>query len=68
MEDELDSQAESVIEEDAIEEKIVGGEISYENKFMTLGVIGAYTKYNGSLDRSLSIYNQFEFNQNENLL
>jgi len=55
-------------DKDAIEEKIVGGEISYENKFMTLGFIGAYTKYNGSLDRSLSIYNQFEFNQNENFV
>lgn len=55
-------------DKDAIEEKIVGGEVSYENKFMTLGVIGAYTKYNGSLDRSLSIYNQFEFNQNENFV
>ena len=35
-------------DKDAIEESIVGGEFSNENKFMTLGFISAYTKYNGS--------------------
>ena len=55
-------------DKDAIEENIIGGELLYENKFMTLGLISAYTKYNGSLERQLSTYNQYEFNQNTNLV
>ena len=55
-------------DKDAIEESIIGGEFSYENKFMNLGFISAYTKYNGSVERQLSTYNQYEFNQNTNLV
>jgi hypothetical protein len=55
-------------DKDAIEENIIGGEISYENKFMNFGLMGAFTKYNGSLERSLTTYNQFEFNQNQNFV
>ena len=35
-------------DKDVIEENILGGELSYENNFIKLGFIGAYTKYNGS--------------------
>ena len=36
-------------DKDAIEENIIGGEISYKNKFMHFGLLGAFTKYNLSL-------------------
>ena len=55
-------------DKDAIEENILGTELSYENNFLKIGVIGAYTNYNGLLNRQLSIYNQFEFNQSQNLV
>ena len=55
-------------DKDVIEENILGGELSYENNFIKLGFIGAYTKYNGSLDRQLSTYNQYDFNSSENLV
>ena len=55
-------------DKDAIEENILGAELSYENDFLKVGAIGAYTNYNGSLKRQLSIYNQYEFNQSQNLV
>ena len=61
-------QSERLKDKDAIEENIFGAELSYENDFLKIGVIGAYTNYNGSLNRQLSIYNQYEFNQSQNLV
>ena len=55
-------------DKDVFEENILGGELSYENNFIKLGFIGAYTKYNGYLDRQLSTYNQYDFNSSENLV
>jgi hypothetical protein len=53
---------------DAIEETIIGGEISYQNSFMTIGFINSLTNYSGIIDRNLSIYNQFQLNNNMNWL
>ena len=57
-----------ITDKDAIEENIAGGEISYNNDFLTIGLISAITKYNGILNRNLSMYSQFQFNNNTNLV
>lgn len=51
---------------DVIQENILGGEISYENHFLKIGIINSFTNYNGSLDRKLSMYSQFQFNNSSN--
>ena len=51
---------------DAIEEIIIGSEASYKNEFMKIGLINSITRYNGELNRNISLYNQFQLNSPTN--
>ena len=58
-------------DKDAIQENIGGGEVSFHNDFLSIGLISAFTHYSGTLNRSISMYNQFQnfnFNNNINLV
>lgn len=55
-----------VADKDAITELIYGGNLSYKGKHLQLGVTGMYSHYNADLNRSLQLYNQFEFTAREN--
>ena len=55
-----------ITDKDAIQENIGGGEISFKNNNLTIGLISTLTKYNGMLNRDLSMYSQFQFNNNIN--
>jgi DNA uptake protein ComE-like DNA-binding protein len=52
----------------AIRETIFGGNISYKGKRLQLGITGMQSMYNANLKRSLSLYNQFEFSAQKNLV
>lgn len=53
---------------DAIQETIGGGEISYINNNLKVGIAGAFTNYKGNVQRNLATYSQFQFNSNFNLV
>jgi len=53
---------------DAIQESIGGGEVSYKNKNLKIGIASAFTHYEGNVQRNLSTYSQFQFNSNYNLV
>ena len=53
-------------DKDAIEETIFGGEISISNKNYTLGLVSAVSNYQGTINRTLLPYSQFQFNSNFN--
>ena len=55
-----------IIDKDAIQEDVRGGEISFKNDYLTVGLISTLTKYDGMLNRDLSMYSQFQFNNNIN--
>ena len=56
----------TVVDKDAIGEFIYGGHIEYKKDFMNFGLTAVSTKLDGNLTRNLQLYNQFEFNSNEN--
>ena len=51
----------------AVREQIGGTNITYSNENLKLGATGIYSNYEGEFKRTLTYYNQFEFNKNENL-
>ena len=53
-------------DKDALEENIAGAEIAYKNDFLTIGGISTVTYYRGEINRNLSMYSQFQFNNNIN--
>ena len=53
-------------DKDALEENIAGTEIAYKNNFLTIGGISTVTYYRGEINRNLSMYSQFQFNNNIN--
>ena len=53
-------------DKDALEENIAGAEIAYKNDFLTIGGISTVTYYRGEINRDLSMYSQFQFNNNIN--
>ena len=54
-------------DENAITEKIGGTNLSYATDHYKIGATAIYSEYEGTFNRSLSLYNQFEFNDNDNL-
>jgi hypothetical protein len=50
----------------SITEIIYGGNVAYKGKSLQFGVTGLHSEYNASLNRSLSLYNQFEFSAQQN--
>lgn len=52
----------------SLRERNVGGNLSFKTRRLSLGVTALQTNYGQDLDRNLRVYNQFEFNQNENFV
>lgn len=50
---------------DAIQEMIVGGNVQFNTDKFHIGATGAYHNLDGTLERNLSFYNQFDFNRSE---
>jgi hypothetical protein len=50
----------------AITETHLGGHLAYKTRKLNLGATILKTEYGGNVERNLRIYNQFEFNQNQN--
>ena len=55
-----------VMDKNAIGEYIYGGNIQYKSRDVNIGFTAASTNLSGEVERNLQIYNQFEFNSNEN--
>ncbi|HET6991952.1 MAG TPA: helix-hairpin-helix domain-containing protein, partial [Bacteroidia bacterium] len=50
----------------SITEMIYGGNVSYKGKMLQVGITGMHSQYDANLNRSLSLYNQFEFSAQQN--
>lgn len=50
-----------VVDKDAIDEQIIGGNLSYKKRKISIGLTGYEVKYGAFLNRNLKPYNQFEF-------
>jgi hypothetical protein len=55
-----------VSRKDAIKETIFGGHLRYKRPTWSIGATAAQVRYSSSLDRNLGVYNQFEFEGQEN--
>lgn len=62
----LHSTISELEDKDAVQETHMGSHIDFKSNKLTLGLTGAHSIYGGDLDRSLQIYNQFDFNSNQN--
>ena len=62
----LHSTPNELEDRDAIGERHMGGRIAFQKRKLTVGVTGLSSRYDGQVERSLAIYNQFEFNSNQN--
>lgn len=58
-----------VIDKDAIEEQVIGGNISYNNSWFKIGLTGLTYRYDATLIKDFTPENQFDFrgDQNSNL-
>ena len=50
----------------AIQETHYGGHLAYKTRKLNVGLTGVKSHYGGNVQRNLQLYNQFEFNNNEN--
>jgi len=57
-----------LFDKDAIQERHVGVDISYEHRNLNIGVLTMGTRYAGNFERNLQVNNQFDFNGNENFV
>ena len=48
-------------DKDAIEEKVIGGNLAYRTRKLSFGVTASSSLYSAVLNRNLQTYNQFEF-------
>ena len=53
-------------DKNAILETHMGAHVAYKTERLNIGLSGLYTRYNADVQRNLGLYNQFEFNTNEN--
>jgi hypothetical protein len=49
-----------------LSETIYGGRAAYRKRNINIGIIAARNEFGGILQRNLTFYNQFEFNENKN--
>jgi len=52
--------------ERALGEEIAGSHIAFNTEHLQVGLTGVYSRYDGTAQRNLQLYNQFDFNDNEN--
>lgn len=50
----------------AIGETHVGGNVQYKTRKLKVGFTGLHSNYDANVQRNLSVYNQFDFNSNQN--
>jgi hypothetical protein len=55
-----------LIDKDAITETVVGGNLRFAKQSYSIGLTGVRTTLDGNLSRNLQLYQQFDFNSNEN--
>ncbi|NND77198.1 MAG: hypothetical protein HKN39_03370 [Flavobacteriales bacterium] len=55
-----------LLDKDAIRETHLGANISFKKPGLKIGLSALKNSYEGNLKRNLQLYNQFEFNDNEN--
>ena len=55
-----------VSRKDAVDETIIGGHLRYKRPTWSVGATAAQVRYSSSLDRNLQVYNQFEFEGQQN--
>ncbi len=55
-------------DKDAIDERIIGGNLSYKKRKISIGLTGYQVNYGAFLNRSLKPYNQFEFTGMSNVV
>lgn len=55
-----------IADKDAITETIFGGNVAWKGRRFQAGVTGMHSEYSADLNRSLSLYNQFEFSAKSN--
>jgi hypothetical protein len=55
-----------VADKNAIDERIVGGNVRYAQQNLSIGLTAAHIELSQPLQRDLETYNQFEFNGDEN--
>lgn len=53
--------------EDYLNEQVAGAHISYQREHFQVGVTSVYTQYDRAARRNLRLYNQFYFNDEENV-
>ena len=56
-----------LLDRKAIGEIIYGGQIAYTTRRLNVGLIAVQSLWDADVNRNLKIYNQFEFNDNNNL-
>lgn len=62
----LHSVPSEIEDENSIREQIMGANISYNHRFLKVGITGINYNYSASLIRDTSVINQFDFRGNEN--
>ncbi|MGB0424727.1 MAG: hypothetical protein ACPGED_10395, partial [Flavobacteriales bacterium] len=55
-----------MFDKDAISETYFGTNVSYKTRNLSLGLTGVASRFDAEVNRNLALYNQFEFNSNEN--
>jgi len=55
-----------LFDKDAIRENYFGANVSYKTRSLSLGLTGVASRFDADVNRNLALYNQFEFNSNEN--
>jgi len=53
--------------ERALGEEIAGTHLAFSTEHLQVGFTGVFSQYDGVSDRNLQLYNQFDFNDNENV-
>ncbi|MEM7161662.1 MAG: hypothetical protein AAF487_04400 [Bacteroidota bacterium] len=56
-----------LFDKDAIRERHLGASLAFQKRNLEIGVLALHTEYEGEFQRNLQVYNQFDFNANQNL-
>lgn len=57
-----------LFDKDAIRERHIGGNLAYKDRKFSIGATAMRSEWDADVRRNLQLYNQFEFNSNENLV
>ena len=57
-----------LFDKDAIDERHLGANLAYKSRKFSIGATFLQSRWDADLQRNLQVYNQFEFNKNQNLV